>query len=46
MEVIDAFNAENKHAVQEKEQMWIDKLNPSLNMINALKQDSVKEFNF
>ena len=46
MEVIDAFKAENKRAVQEREQMWIDKLKPSLNMINALKQDTLKEFNF
>jgi len=46
MEVIDAFKAENKRVVQEREQMWIDKLKPSLNMINALKQDTLKEFNF
>lgn len=43
MEVIDAFEAENKRVVQEREQMWIDKLKPSLNMINALKQDTLKD---
>ena len=46
MEIIDAFVANNKHDVQEREQEWIKRLKPSLNMINALKQAKVKEFDF
>eukprot|EP00966_Prymnesium_polylepis_P038323 888981-Prymnesium_polylepis.1 len=44
MEMIDQFHAESKRDVQEREQEWINKLKPSLNMINAIRQERVKEW--
>ena len=35
----------NPADLQDKEQYWIDKLKPSLNMRNAKKKPVVKEFN-
>ena len=35
---------ENSADLQDKEQSWIDKLKPSLNMRNAKKKPVVKEF--
>ena len=46
MTILERFVANSSKEVQDKEQFWIDKLKPSLNMRKAKKAAIVKEFDF
>eukprot|EP01052_Picozoa_sp_SAG31_P021303 SAG31_NODE_1640_length_7666_cov_11.488437_8_plen_51_part_00 len=46
MTILERFSTDSPLEVQTKEQFWIDKLKPSLNMRNAKKQPAAKEFDF
>lgn len=55
MEVIDSFYAnkmrreadkrEDKREADNREQEWIDKLRPSLQMLNPVRKEKIQEFN-
>jgi len=45
MEVIDSFYAKDKREADNREQEWIDKLRPSLQMLNPVRKEKILEFN-